>query len=132
MQDDEELVFNEDVVRKAQDDDSVVLNDLASGRDGLAFVRNGCCTIVKFTNKEIPDDFCMAKYRDQLYELIKDPACELLRFDLTGIPFLPSGLLGVLASVKNRGIDVEVSNPSQNIRESLAVTRLDSLIRICD
>jgi len=131
MPDDDESVLN-DGDGEVQDDDSVVLHGEVRAPDTLSFVKNGCCTVVKFASAQIPDDFCMAKYREQLYELLEDPTCEMLRFDLTGIPFLPSGLLGVLASVKRRGVDVEVSNPSESIRESLAVTRLDTLIKICD
>jgi len=95
-------------------------------------VKNGCCTIIKFSNIEVPDEVCIAMYRDQIYELLKDPTCEMLRFDLTGVHFLPSGMLGLLTSVKKRGINVEVTNACQSIRDSLGVTRLDTLITVCD
>ena len=134
MHDEDDFVLSgvDDDSAEIPDGDSGILESVSGGWNGLKFVKNGCCTIVKFNGAEIPDEICIAMYRDQIFDLLKDPACELLRFDFTGMPFLPSGMLGLLTSIKRRGIDVEVSNICQGIRDSLGATRLDSLIRVCD
>ena len=134
MPDDDDFVLSglDDDIGSVPEGDSGILESSGGGWNGLKFVKNGCCTIVKFNSVDVPDEVCIALYRDQVYELLNDPACELLRFDLTGIPFLPSGMLGLLTSVKKRGINVEVTNASQNICDSLRISRLDRLITVCD
>ena len=51
-------------------------------------------------------------------------------FDLTGVRLVPSGLLGLLASLKKLGIEVHLYNPSNDVREVLEITRLDKLFKI--
>jgi anti-sigma B factor antagonist len=43
---------------------------------------------------------------------------------------VPSGMLGMLASLGRLGVEVFVFNPSEEIREVLEITRLDSVLQV--
>ena len=46
--------------------------------------------------------------------------------------YIPSGMLGLLASLKKLGVQVHLYNPSGDVREVLEVTHLDQLFKIHD
>ena len=62
--------------------------------------------------------------------MIREHSCEVLGFDLTGVKLVPSGMLGMLASLGRLGVEVYLFNPSDEIREVLAITRLDTVLQI--
>jgi anti-anti-sigma factor len=63
-------------------------------------------------------------------ELLELHDCKVLAFDLTGVKYVPSGMLGLLASLRRQGIEVHLYNPSSDVREVLEVTRLDQLFQV--
>jgi anti-sigma B factor antagonist len=73
---------------------------------------------------------CVAGYREQLLKIVQESGCNVLTFDLTGIKILPSGMLGLLVTMRNRGQSIELLNPSVDIQEVLRVTRLLTLFSI--
>lgn len=96
----------------------------------LNVYQTGPVTVVGFAGKDVPDEVCIAGYRDQLFKLIEDTKCEVLAFDLTGVILVPSGMLGVLVSLRKRLERIELYNPSADIREVLEMTKLISLFEI--
>ncbi len=90
----------------------------------------GELTVIGFGGREVLDHLNMAECRDEIADLIRDHACSTLAFDLTGVRLLPSGLLGLLASVKRQGVEVHLYNPSADIREVLEITKLDKLFHL--
>jgi anti-anti-sigma regulatory factor len=46
------------------------------------------------------------------------------------VKLVPSGMLGMLASLGRLGVEVFVFNPSEEIREVLEITRLDSVLQV--
>ena len=90
----------------------------------------GTTTVVGFGGSDVLEDVNLALCRDELIALIKTHAVEVLAFDVTGVKLMPSGLLGLLASMKQQGVDVHVYNPSPDVRDVLGVTHLDRLIEI--
>ena len=90
----------------------------------LKVYQAGEVTVVGFDGKDVPDEVCIAAYRDHLFRLIDEQHCRLLAFDLTGVSLIPSGMLGLLLSLKKRGVEVELYNPSDDVREVLDVTHL--------
>ena len=92
----------------------------------------GRLTVVGFGGKEIFDEVSIANCRDELLQLVNEHDCRDLAFDLTGMNLLPSGLLGVLTSLRNMGIEIHLYNPSDDIREVLQITKLDRLIQVHD
>lgn len=96
----------------------------------LKVYQTGELTVVGFGGRDVPDEVCIAGYRAQLFDLIAQNQCKVLAFDLTGVQLVPSGMLGVLSSIRQRVERVELYNPSQDVREVLRLTRLDSLFDI--
>lgn len=88
----------------------------------------GSTTVIGFRGQDVLDDVNIAGYRDEMVALIDKHECETLGVDLTGVKLVPSGLLGLLASIRRRGVDVHIYNPSPDVREVLAVTNLDRLM----
>ncbi len=96
----------------------------------LEVYQAGPLTVVGFGGKEILDEVSVANCRHELLELIEEYNCQDLALDLTGMTILPSGLLGVLASLRNQGVNIHVYNPSQDVREVLEITKLDRIIEV--
>lgn len=96
----------------------------------LEVYQAGRLTVVGFGGHDVLDCVNIADCRDELTTLIAEHSCQSLAFDLTGVKLLPSGLLGLLASLRNLGVQVMIYNPSRDIREVLEITNLDQLIEI--
>jgi hypothetical protein len=93
--------------------------------------RMGRHATIEFHGIEVlGDQDCLAPHRAQLMQLIDDPECDLVTFDLTGVRIVLSGMLGFLASATRRCREVEVRNPSPEVLELLQITRLDTLLMI--
>jgi anti-sigma B factor antagonist len=92
----------------------------------------GELTVVGFSGRDIPDEVCIAGYRDQLLALLGEHPVRTLAFDLTGVKLIPSGMLGLLTSLRRRVDQIELYNPSEDIREVLRITNLDTLFTIKD
>lgn len=104
--------------------DSGVLEKGRAHPEVLKIYETGKVTVVGFDNVDIPDEYCVSSYREQLGKLINEHKCEILAFDLTGLKLVPSGMLGLLVSMRNRGVQVELYNPSDALKETLAITKL--------
>ncbi|MDP1798663.1 MAG: STAS domain-containing protein [Planctomycetaceae bacterium] len=96
----------------------------------LRVYQTGPLTVVGFAGQDVPDEVCIAGYRDQLFKLIEEHHCTVLAFDLTGVVLVPSGMLGVLISLRKRLERVELYNPSKDVLEVLEMTKLISLFEI--
>lgn len=96
----------------------------------LEVYQAGPLTVVGFGGKEILDEVSVANCRHELLELLEENDCQDLAFDLTGMTILPSGLLGVLASLRKQGVNIHVYNPSQDVREVLEITNLNRIIEV--
>lgn len=96
----------------------------------LKVYQTGPLTVVGFAGEDVPDEVCIAGYRDQLFKLIEEHQCKVLAFDLTGVGLVPSGMLGVLISLRKRLERVELYNPSKDVRDVLQMTNLISLFDI--
>jgi len=96
----------------------------------LNVYQTGPLTVVGFAGQDVPDEVCIAAYRDQLFKLIEDSHCRVLAFDLTGVVLVPSGMLGVLVSLRKRLDRVELYNPSKDVLDVLEMTKLNALFDI--
>ena len=96
----------------------------------LKVYQSGKLTVVGFKNVKSLDQVVVSDCREEIAELIHGNGCEVLAFDLTGVPLVPSGMLGMLASLGRLGVEVYLFNPSDEIREVLEITRLDSLLQV--
>ena len=112
------------------DESSFKLGNRPVDSSVLKVYQTGEVTVVGFGGQDVPDDICIAAYRTELFELIARHNCKVMAFDLTGVQLMPSGLLGVLSSIRKRVERVEVYNPSASVLEVLQVTHLDRLFDI--
>jgi len=96
----------------------------------LKVYQTGELTVVGFGGKDVPDEVCIAAYRQQLLDLVKEHNTKTLAFDLSGVVLVPSGMLGVLTSLSQRVQKVELYNPSEDVREVLRLTKLERLFEI--
>ena len=90
----------------------------------------GPLTVVRFGDAEILDQVNVAHCCKELTELIREHDCTTLAFDLTGVKLIPSGFLGLMASMRELNVEVQIYNPSHDVREVLEITHLDSVISI--
>lgn len=96
----------------------------------LDVYQTGSTTVVGFGGRDVLADVNVAACRDELVNLIDRERCSILAFDLTGVRHIPSGLLGLLASVRKHEVDVHLYNPSSDVREVLSITGLDQIMPI--
>jgi anti-anti-sigma factor len=90
----------------------------------------GPLTVVGFGGDQSLDQINLVECREEIVELLKLHNCQDLAFDLTGVRYVPSGMLGLLASLRKLNIQVHLYNPSEDVREVLEVTHLDRLFKI--
>ncbi len=96
----------------------------------LKVYQTGELTVVGFGGKDVPDEVCIAEYRQQLLDLIALHGVKTMAFDLSGVQLVPSGMLGVLSTIAKRVEKVEIYNPSVDVREVLRMTKLERLFDI--
>lgn len=96
----------------------------------LKIYQTGELTVVGFGGRDVPDEVCIAAYRQQLLDLIEQHGTKTLAFDLTGVVLVPSGMLGVLSTLSKRVSRVELYNPSEDVRDVLRMTKLERLFDI--
>lgn len=103
---------------------------MSSADELLKVYTVGRRTVLGFGGQEIVSQLNVSVYRDHLISLIQEHEIQTVAFDLTGIVVIPSGLLGLLASLREHNVTVELYNPSDDVSEVLSVTRLDELLHI--
>ena len=96
----------------------------------LEIYEAGELTVIGFGGAKVLDDINLAQCRDEIAEMIRRYGCKTLAFDLTGVRLVPSGLLGVLASIKRQGVEVHLYNASDDIREVMEITKLDKVFQL--
>lgn len=102
--------------------------------DGVLQVYSaGRTTVLGFGGEDVPSEFNAAHYRAAIRDLLRAAECETVAFDLTGVRMLPSGMLGLLVSLRQLdGLTphVQVFNACADIRNVLSMTRLDTMIEV--
>ncbi len=109
-------------------------NQYALTEDGLLKVYSvGPTTVLGFGGDDVPPEFNAAHYRAAIIDLLVANNSKTVAFDLTGVRMVPSGMLGLLVSLRNiEGLQptVQVFNPSQDVQEVLQITKLNTLIEV--
>jgi len=98
----------------------------------LEVYKAGPLSVVAVGGREVLDHLDLAECRDELVQLIQTHRCQTLAIDLTGVQVMPTGLLGLLASIQRLGVEVRVYNACAEIREVLQVTNLDRVLHLHD
>jgi len=90
----------------------------------------GRLTVVGVNPDGITDFTRFEQCRDELIPILQKADCHVVRFDLDGIPFLASGIMGLLISLQKIGVEIQLQNVSEHILDVLRVTRLDEMVEI--
>ena len=98
--------------------------------DLLRVYETGPVSVLGFGGEEILDQIDLGECRTEILELLEQHNCRVLGFDLTGVRYVPSGFLGLLASFRRLGIEVHLYNPSDDVREVLQITKLDAIFEL--
>ena len=96
----------------------------------LKVYQTGELTVVGFGGKEILDQVDITQCRSEIIALVEKHKCKSLAFDLAGVQLIPSGMLGLLASLRRMNIEVHLYNPSADIVEVLEITKLKELLPV--
>jgi len=115
-------------------DDSVFHSQqYALTEDGVLKVYSvGPTTVLGFDGQDVPSEFNAAHYRAAISDLLIANSSSVVAFDLDGVNLVPSGMLGLLVSLRKLdGVEtVQVFNPSEDVREVLRLTKLDGMIDV--
>lgn len=98
--------------------------------DILHVYQTGELTVVGFGGREILDQIDLTQCRSEIVALVEKNQCKTLAFDLFGVKLIPSGMLGLLASLRRMNVEVHLYNPSPDIEEVLQVTRLNEVMPV--
>lgn len=98
---------------------------MATATPALEVYEAGELTVLGFGGREIVDHLSLSDCRDEIQALIREHQCRYLAFDLTGVKLIPSGMLGLLASISHAGVEVHLYNCSEDIKEVLEITKLN-------
>jgi anti-anti-sigma factor len=104
--------------------------DMATSKDIFEVYQTGELTVVGFGGRDILDQIDLSACRAEIIALVEKHNCKTLAFDLSGVKLIPSGMLGLLASLRRMNIAVHLYNPSPDIAEVLQITRLNEVLPI--
>lgn len=98
----------------------------------LELVQNGETTIVNFLDCENLDQINIAACREQITEIVQRNQTKTLSFEMRGVRLIPSGMLGLLASLRDIVSKIRILNPSDDVREVLEITKLNQIFDVRD
>jgi anti-sigma B factor antagonist len=90
----------------------------------------GRLTVVRVNPDGVTDYERFEQCRDELIPILTNAKCVVVRFDIEDIPFLASGVIGLLVSIRKIGVEIQIQNASEHVRDVLKVTKLDSLVEV--
>ena len=96
----------------------------------LEVYATGELTVVGFHGVDMIEGMNISQIKDELVELLKANQCKVLAFDMTGVKLIPSGMIGLLANLRKKGLDVHLYNPSRDIQDVMQITKLNELLHI--
>jgi len=86
--------------------------------------------VIGFGGRDLPPEHVLGRYLGEIGELIDRTGCRELAFEMEGVVMVPSGFLGVIASITKRGVAVTVRHPSKDVREVLELTHFDQIVKL--
>jgi anti-sigma B factor antagonist len=98
--------------------------------DILDVYESGELTVVGFGGREVLDVVSAGGCHEELMKLIQINSCRAIAFDMTGLQFVPSRFLGLLAAVQRNGVEIHLYNASERIREKLQIAKLDRVLNL--
>ena len=108
--------------------DSGVFRRSADGANLCEVYEAGKLTVIGFEGRNVPSDFWLGQYNSEFLRMVEEYNCEELAVDLTGVEFIPTGLLGLISSLRQNGVMVSLYNPSPDVCAVLKAVELDGII----
>lgn len=96
----------------------------------LEVSQNGDATVIRFGEREVLNQINIAVCREQITEIVKQHQTKTLAFEMTGVRFIPSGMLGLLASLRDLVPTIQILNPSDDVRDVLEITKLNQIFDV--
>jgi anti-anti-sigma factor len=90
----------------------------------------GRLTKIRVNPEGVSDFSRFEQCRDELVPILEGAGCRVVRFDVEGIPFLASGVLSLLVSLRKTGVEIQLQNASEHVRDVLRITRLSELVEL--
>jgi anti-sigma B factor antagonist len=103
------------------------ISDLSSR---LQVLQTDPVLVIGFGGRDLPPEHVLGRYLNEIGDLIDRTGCQELAFEMEGVAMVPSGFLGVIASITKRGVAVSIRNPSVDVREVLELTHFDQIVKI--
>jgi anti-sigma B factor antagonist len=86
--------------------------------------------VIGFGGRDLPPEHVLGRYLGEIGELIDRTGCRELAFEMEGVVMIPSGFLGVIASITKRGVAVTVRHPSADVQDVLELTHFDQIVKL--
>ena len=98
----------------------------------LTVYEAGRISVVSFNPAVPAEAIDLPQLRAEILELVQLHNCQDIAFDVDGVEYIPSQVFGLLISLKKLGVNVQLYNPTQKVRELLKVTHLNTMFQIRD
>jgi hypothetical protein len=101
--------------------------------DKLAYLQvyeAGERTVVGLQSGDFPSEEFLPEFESELNRLTQQNRCKVLAFDLTGVNLIRSSIISFLVWLRNRGLSIQLLNPSDYVCEDLQTAHLDRLLEI--
>ena len=92
--------------------------------------QRGELTIIGIEGKHLAVFSNAADCRSSLLRIVDETGCQILAVDLMDVVIVASWILGGLAAIGERGIEVHLYNTSAGIGEVLSITSLDRRLSV--
>ena len=86
--------------------------------------------VIGFGGQDLPPEHALGRYLGEIGTLLDRTGCREMAFEMEGVVMVPSGFLGVLASIVKRGVVVSVRHPSADVRDVLELTHFDQIVKL--
>lgn len=96
----------------------------------IQVLETGAKSVVRFRLSISDTATAIDDVQSELMELIALHDCRKLVVDLSSTAYLPSSVIGILAVLSTRGIDLHLVNASEDVSSVMEVMGLNSLIHI--
>ena len=90
----------------------------------------GEVTIVGFRGERFLGATMVQTCRKELNRIVERHRPKVIQFDLTGVALITSEMLNFLVSLRKKGLDVALYNPSEDVRAVMDITRLDTVFEL--
>jgi anti-anti-sigma factor len=95
----------------------------------IEVIEEGAFCLVRFRGRILDFSHHAAEVLAELTRITGENSCLRLAIDLQDTAYLPSSILGVLAQLGSKGIEIHLVNANSEVESVLAVTGLDRFIQ---